>query len=358
MLNCLKTIGKPLGMKATFILTTTPKELMYKRSEDVYLLVGLTRDLQLLKDYDVSDCFFRDNTAWAVPIFEKSSIEVILTIFEWQVWLTIIAVLVGTTVIWWLLKRSKEHIELVSFQRSILSTFGMTLGGSTNILPKTNVLRILTIFYLLYSIEISQHFQGKLSSVLTHPGSETPISTVEELADSTLKIIGSEKISRMLLERKEKKHLKIQKRLIIRNNFNTTDNIITIAYFKNCSSIMGRKILQYAFPILIPKVHLIQDDSGLLEMELTFAMRKGHYFLDILNRFCSRITEAGIYQKMFSDTIAQSDKTTMIEKKDVKTIVLTIQHLMGLFFLWILGLTIATFVFISELCFHYRNFLR
>ncbi|KAF2893934.1 hypothetical protein ILUMI_12244, partial [Ignelater luminosus] len=349
MFNYLKIVGKALGMDATFILTKTPKEFIYDNSVDIYLLLCTSRDLRFYEDYDVSDYFFRDIVTWAVPKFEMSSLGVILSIFKWTVWLTIIAVLVGVTIMWWLFgKSSNEHKEFDSFQSCILSTVVIILNNPINVLPKSNVLRILTLFHLIFSIQISQYFQGKLSSVLTHP-EKSSISTIEELADSSLEIIGSEKINKLMLERKDNPvFLRIQKRLIREQLLNLTDNLMKVAYYRNCSSVIGKKILRYAFPNLMPMVSLIEYNSGLLEMEITFAMRKGHYFLDILNTFGRRISQAGFYKKIFTDAISKSYKTTMIEETK-ELVVLTFRHLKGLFILWFLGLLVATFVFIAEI---------
>ncbi|KAF2893933.1 hypothetical protein ILUMI_12243 [Ignelater luminosus] len=339
VLDNLNIIGKALNMEVSFVLTEDAKNIIYSNKSDLYLLLSTTRDEKLYEDYDVSEYFFREIMTWAVPKPDKMPpVKIITSVFESKVWITIVFTLIVMSLSWWLFERlSRKNVNFENFLKFTLTSFALTLYSLTYLVPKNNSLRVLFLFYVIYSLQISTIFQGKLFSALTHPRNTHGITTIEELAKSSLGMIGTKKTKRMLMDylKEHPTFSKVLEKLITQDPLNITDNLRNIARFKNCSAIIGKTTFLYIFPKYRSKVHLIEHNTGLLELELTLAIRKGHYFLDILNKYSRRISESGISVKLFSDATAPYSNEDMEE--DVKVSTLSIYHLNGLFKVWGMG---------------------
>ncbi|KAF2893929.1 hypothetical protein ILUMI_12239 [Ignelater luminosus] len=350
-LEFLKIIGKLFKMNASQAFTNNTKALMYHKNNNIYVLLSTTRDMQLYEDYDVSNFFFRDTLNWAVPTPERiSTFKTIVTTLDFKVWLAIITILITESILWWLFSKPlKTQVELVNVEICILSSFFIMLGGSSLILPKTNSLRVLLLFYLFYAMQVSTIFQGKLFSGLTDPNLEHGITTMEELTESPLPMIGSPKTKEFTTEyfSNHPVYSKILTKLIVQHPMDLEGNLINIVRFKNCSSVIGKAVLYYCYPKFKHLVRLIERNTSIIEFELTVATRKGHYFWEILNKLSNRVMETGINLKMFSDATVSFSSQAI--EDDQGASVLTTYHVSGLFIFWAIGLLLAILVFIVEM---------
>ncbi|KAF2893930.1 hypothetical protein ILUMI_12240 [Ignelater luminosus] len=354
-LHFLNIIGSFFEMEVLQVLTNDTTTLMYSKGTGIYVILSTTRDVKLYESYDVCNYLFRDIMGWAVPAPEKvSTFKTIANTLDVKVWLAVIAILIAESILWWLFSKSlKTQAKLVDFETCTLSSFFITLGGSSQILPKTSSLRVLLLFYLFYSMQVSTVFQGKLFSGLTHPSLEHGITTTEELTESPLAIIGSPKTKDFKSKYFDNDTVftKLLTKLIVQHPMNMTNNLINIARFRNCSSLMGKAMLLYCFPGFKPLVHLIERNTGIIEFELNLAIRKGHYFLEVLNKFSRRVMESGINLKMFSDATAGYSNQAI--ETDTGASVLGMHHVDGLFIFWAIGLLSAILVFVAEMYFYY-----
>lgn len=354
-LENLNIIGNLFKMKVSYLFANDTKPLLYKNSDDVYILLSANRNEQLYKDYDVCNYFYRDTMVWAVPIPDKmSTFKTIATTLDQRVWLIIIILLITKSVLWWLFsKLFKNKIGSFDLLSCILTSFVITLGGSYNLLPKRKSLLFLFLFYLIYSMQISTVFQGKLFSGLTEPKMEQGITTIVELADSPLPMIGNEDTKSLMREHFSNHPVfkKVLKKLVIQSPIDLSGSLMNMARFKNCSTLIGKRALLYALPQFKRVVNLIELNTGVLEFEPTFAVRKGHHLFTVLNKFCRRLIEGGIDLKLFSDaTAAYSHKEIVPE---TGPFAFGIYHLNELFILWAIGILLSTFVFVLEMCGYY-----
>ncbi|KAF2886696.1 hypothetical protein ILUMI_19477 [Ignelater luminosus] len=283
---------------------------------------------------------------WAVPKPATiSSVKVIVVTLKWAVWATIVLTSIVTSFVWYLFAKALSEHPFENLQKCILITITMVIGVSLSILPKSRSLRVLGAFYMFYCLEISTIFQGKLFSILRHPPLDDKIDTMEKLANSTLSVIGGI-ATRNTLQRQQDNPIfaKLYNRFLLKQETLLADHLTELVSYKNCGTIVGKGMMRNMFVQLKGMVDLIEHNSGLLEFEVSFAIRKGNPFLKILNEFCKRLAESGIYMKFFSEAVAQFELPTQSQVS-----VLTIQHLEGPFYLWIVGLLLAVLVFILEL---------
>ncbi|KAF2901215.1 hypothetical protein ILUMI_04973 [Ignelater luminosus] len=354
-LENLNMIGKLFKMKASYLFTDDIKTFLYNNSNDIYVYLSMTRPEMLFSDYDVSNYFYRDHMVWAVPLPDKmSTFKTIATTLDVKVWLIIIILLMVKSILWWLFsKLFKAEIQLFDLLTYILTSFLVTLGGSYNSLPHLLSLKVLLLFYLAYSMQISTIFQGELYSGLKNPKMEHGITNMKELADSPLPMMGSNQTKNTLTEHSSNNPIfaKVLKKLVVRRPLDLTLLLTYVARFKNCSTTLGKGALLYVLPKFKPLVNLIERNTGPLELEVSFAVRKGHHLLTVLNKYCRRLWEGGVYQKLFADATALYGNDEIEHKPDA--FAFGIYHIYELFIMWAMGMLLAIVIFILEMYFRF-----
>ncbi|KAF2901216.1 hypothetical protein ILUMI_04974 [Ignelater luminosus] len=354
----LNMIGNLFKMNASYVFTDDIKNFLYNNSNDVYVYLSMNRPEMLFRDFDVSNYFYRDHMVWAVPLPDKmSTFKTIATTLDVKVWLIIIILLMVKSILWWLFSKLFEtEIQLFDLLTYILTSFLVTLGGSYNSLPNLGSLKVLLLFYLAYSMQISTIFQGELYSSLKDPKMEHGITNMKELAESPLPMMGSIQTKNAITERFSNNPIfaKVLKKLVVRRPLDLTVLLNYIARFRNCSTSLGKAALLYVFPKFKPMVNLIEHDTGALELEVSFAVRKGHHLLTVLNKYCRRLLEGGIYQKIFSDATALYGNDEI--GHDAEPFAFGIHHLNELFIMWAMGMLLAIVIFVLEV--YFRHCLR
>ncbi|KAF2901213.1 hypothetical protein ILUMI_04971 [Ignelater luminosus] len=177
---------------------------------------------------------------------------------------------------------------------------------------------------------------------------EHGITSMRELAESSLPMIAAGGTKAFMIKHFSNHPIfsKVLKKLVIEDPLDLTTSLKNIARFKNCSTIIGKAALLHVLPKFKPMVNLVEHDTGNLEFEMSFAVRKGHHLLTILNKYCRRLMEGGIYLKLFSDATAEySFEETVYETK----FAFGIYHLSWLFILWAMGVLLAIVVFVLEM---------
>ncbi|KAF2892797.1 hypothetical protein ILUMI_13375 [Ignelater luminosus] len=354
-LENLNMIGNLLNMNASYLLTDDIKTLLYNNSNDIYVYLSFTRHEMLYRDYDVGNYFFRDPMIWLVPLPDKmSTFKTIATTLDVKVWLIIIILFMVKGILWWSFsKLFKTEIQLFDLLTYVLTSFLVTLGGSYNSLPNLRSLKVLLLFYLAYSMQISTIFQGELYSGLKNPKMEHGYTNMKKLAESPLPMIGSMQTKNFMTEHFSNHPIfsKVLKKLVTRSPIDLRVVLKYVALFKNCSAISGKGALLYIFPKFKSMVNLIEHNTGALELEVSFALRKGHYLLTVLNKYCGRLWEGGIYQKLFSDATALYGNDEI--EHNAAAFAFGIYHIYELFILWAMGMLLAIVIFILEMYFCY-----
>lgn len=160
---------------------------MYERKFDL-LAPEPFRLLDTSLVFESSDVVFFEGNLWIVPKPQKlSNVIIIMSLFTLRVWIIVFCVLITASITFWLM--SKQKHETIIMIESILIVYRMTLSISIAKIPRSQLLRLLLLLYLIYAMHVNYFFQGKLSSVLTSPNYEPPVTSLDELAESGLYLI-------------------------------------------------------------------------------------------------------------------------------------------------------------------------
>lgn len=348
-MGLLDLIAKLLNTKILFAKTSKIDEILRNQSEDVTFYPFLFRLFDLYEKYDVSDYFVHDSSMWVIPKSLKiSGFRIVTSVFDDKAWYAILAILFATAFI---IRVTATYVhEKEAFKnlcRCLLAILVLSFGSVSSLLPKSNSFRILFSFYLLYIMQVSNIFQGKLISVLTNPGNEPTITTLEEFSNLGLPVSTSIRTQEILVARATEPILeRISKKIIAEEKWSMVDSTIKTAYDRNQTTFCQHAIINRMYPILESKLDIIQGSTGLLSLELTVSMRKGHYFLPILNKLIRTTIECGFSKKLFNEVV---DKNRIQTEDNNNRITLTLGHLYGIFFWWAIGISIAGLAFIAEI---------
>lgn len=125
---------------------------------------------------------------WVVPKSPTfSGYKIMNCLFKRTLWLALFIIfLITVIVMWFAAKCIPNETKLISFQKYFLTVLMFSFDCRSNIPLNNRTPRVLVIFYLVYSMQVSTLFHGKLINALTEPGHEPAITTVEEFADLCL----------------------------------------------------------------------------------------------------------------------------------------------------------------------------
>lgn len=323
--------------------------ILEDESLNIQLLINPMFLHHLFRTNEISLTFFHDRMVWIAPRMPKEfSFQLILSAFEASIWRLIALVFIIILLIWWMAAiYIKDRLIFRDFSRCFLTVFIFTFGGGTNILPKTKVLKLISFMYLFYIINILNALQANLISILTNPKYEDSVTTVEGFANLDLPIVASLFGKKEILKKGNVSIFQnIYKRLVIEDPFNKTQTLHTIFKYRNCSSYIG---LNYLLKFYSPQKELVNiiKLSGLPFMDSHVCMQKGHYFYDTFNMLSRRLIEGGFFNKYVNDVVFTFRR--MFINDDHFNVVLTMEHLYGLFLWWLIGLGIASSMFLIEL---------
>ncbi|KAF2890711.1 hypothetical protein ILUMI_15462, partial [Ignelater luminosus] len=252
--NVIKTIiliAEILEANITFQQTQDIKQAVYNRSEDIILYYFLSRLETLYENYDISKCFLREEIVWIVPKLHKLfGHMVMMSLFTTTTWIALlITALITVLLLWSAAKCVSIQSKFKSLQRCLLIILLFTSDSCTNSLPNNNTLRVLIIFYLVYCMQITTIFRGKLISALTEPEYDRPISTMEELADLELPVIVSKAAKETGIQFKEGAiDTKLRKRMIVAEPHVMLETVMGIAYDRNMTSYCTEALLRKVLP--------------------------------------------------------------------------------------------------------------
>lgn len=241
-----------------------------------------------------------------------------------------------------------------------------------NKVPSTYSMRCLFVFWFFYSYLMTSAFTGQLKSTLVQPKPLTDIDTLEDLANSPLKIIKFSETFEVVLSYFGPSLLPRFNRSLIITSFHNfsrqfhehpdkahiaTENILTEAISITFNSTTGR-----------PTYYKMREYLSAIPM--VYHAELGSPFLHRINELMGQFHQAGLMVYWMDETLYDmaldgrfkeqkcNDEVKNKEKvnEDIR-VILTIQHLQMAFYLWAVGLLASSIVFLIEVGWvkYYRN---
>ena len=268
--------------------------------------------------------------------------------FTFQLWMYFLAVLLVTTVFWYVLRNLHGKVSCVANAADTLAVF---LTMSVTFLTKisSSSQRFLLSFCLVFSLIFMCFFQSALLDSVSHPHFQADINTLQKLDESRLPIVT---LDRNLLDTFEwspamkNLHMKLQYQ-----NLSAQTMLHQLALYRNFSMLTSKGEALWWLSKYPNKFHLINEYPR--EYFVSYMIPRGSPYATRIHNLLGKMTEAGLVRKWDIDTsyrlhleALREGRANIQDNKNVK--ILRLAEFKPAFFMWGIGLTTAAVVFMLE----------
>jgi hypothetical protein len=328
--------------------TESMKDLMFKQAD-------ISGNERYIKSYNT------DKIDFTMPAFYTMQLVVVVpkarrilpwkAIFEcftFQFWMYFLAVLLVTTVLWYVLRNLHKKVSCLTNAADTLAVF-LTMSVSFLTKISSSSQRFLLSFCLVFSLVFMCFFQSVLLDAVSHPHFQPDINTLQKLDKSGLPIVT---LDPDLLDTFEwspamkNLHMKLQYQ-----NLSLESLLHQLALYRNFSLLTSKGEALWFLSKYPNKFHIINEYPR--EYFVSYMIPRGSPYATRIHNLLGKMTEAGLVRKWDTDTnyrlhlVALREGRANIQgNKNVK--ILRLAEFKSAFFMWRVGLIAGTFVFMVE----------
>ncbi|XP_059049743.1 uncharacterized protein LOC131844796 [Achroia grisella] len=338
------------------------KLLVAKKAQ--ILLGGIFPDFDVHEDFEYSTWYLADTYTWVVPRAYPSPNSVALVIiFQRFVWCCFIIVFITCVFIWKVLGHlSGDTPYNRLFRHCFLNTWLCTLGFTSYKRPTKQALRIFYVSFNLYCVLTVTAYNTQLIDVLRNPTSEYQIQTVEELAESDLKMGGLEELRDLFINSSDPFDYYIGEQWISINNI--TQALIDVVIHRNFSLLCSRLQLAHVSAIMpelsdsFGNFKYYTFDLDMFSVPLEMLALKGFALTDKFSTILSAYKQNGINSAVRREfaSVNKRRRASLLRMLGVETTEispLSTEHLQGGFVVLISGFITGFLVLLIEIA--YKN---
>lgn len=268
-------------------------------------------------------------------------------------WLSILAIYVLNILAWATMSRLVFDVNEIKSSLSwcVLESWRSLLQGSFKI-PKNLVMKILVITWSVGGFILAAAYQSQLLSILTLPIYNHQISTLQELADSSLHI----PYAGYAMDTYKESSVEVERRILAKAQIYSLPEFInyvethvdSVAYVGSAVRCRYNPKLDNINPDGSSKLYEIRQ--SVLKNYICMYTMRGYPLLEQINSNVIMFLENGLFYKWVRDTESRPYVKSSNEHEK-----LGITHLKGIFGLWLTGLLLSILVFIIEILISKKN---
>ena len=268
--------------------------------------------------------------------------------FAFHFWMYFLAVLLVTTVLWYVLRNLYGKVSCLTNAADTLAVF-LTMSVSFLTKISSSSQRFLLSFCLVFSLIFMCFFQSALLDAVSHPHFQPDINTLQKLDESGLSIVT---LDRDLLDTFE--WSPAMKNLDMRlqyQNMSPQTLLNQLALYKNFSVLISKGEALWWLSKYPNKFHVINEYPR--EYFVSYMIPRGSPYATRIHNLLGKMTEAGLVRKWDIDTnyrlhleALRDGRANIQGNKNVK--ILRIAEFKPAFLMWGIGLTAGTVVFMLE----------
>ncbi|CAF4797250.1 unnamed protein product [Pieris macdunnoughi] len=316
------------------------------RNDSVDLVIGnieVTRTIR--KWFDPTVSYTQDEMTWCVPRARRAATwDNVVTIFQWSTWLATLICLMIMSLLFHFMNYKENEGKVSKWPTNlILKTFGMLLGWSVMLDPRSATFRILMIGWLCFSLNMGISYEALLRSFLMHPRFEKQISSEADLIQSGIPLGGRE-IYRSYFETNNASSFYLYHKY---NSTSFSEGVRQAAYERNFAVVSSRRQAMYKDHILgrgESLIYCFAESDNLYKYGVALLARNWYPLLDRFNNIIRSVSENGLIEKWSEELFNRpkgAERTSIVP--------LGMQHLLGAFLLLGVLDLICIIVFIGEL---------
>ncbi|PSN53869.1 Ionotropic receptor 749 [Blattella germanica] len=293
-----------------------------------------------------SDCrrtypYLKDDVTWLVPgPVQVPQWQSLVRIFNPTMWLPVTVVFVLGLVTFWVIENTDQNRNKLSFVQLALNTLCTYLA--IGITYKHFKLLPLLFFalWLMYCLQIYTAYQSALIGFLLNPGYIPPIRSYSELTQSGLERLAM--ISAVGLDESQAQSYAYRRCpstiFCLRRTIDERD--AAILYYRSVTQITS----------LTREINIVPIEDNVDTVYLSiYSLSGGCILHGYLETLLGRLFDSGILHMWTQDTLQEAISTLRALQINVKNVVLTLSHLQGAFFLFVLGSIISCIAFLVEI---------
>jgi hypothetical protein len=357
-LNVSYTVSeKPLNWGDLFDNGTATGLMALLRGKKIDIAIASLRpSTQKVQYFEVSDSYFFESFSWCVPhATTQPSWRKVLDAISYQIWIVFcLSFLAESVVVWLLSKKTQKETYYKNYINCLLNLFSMALGVSTRHHPKTQILRWICCFWILFCLNFGVLYETQLFSVLTKPVYDNQIKSIGEIMENNLQMLFVPNV----LSYMEKNYS--LNRELYKNSVDCTDMnacLSQVAYDKDgavCVSTSYTDYIKdsYVTQENIPLIHCFHSD--IVTYPVILLMKKGFPLKLRFNKIISQLVAGGFIDFWAEEVFTHKWKLEELAKLNTTntTELLGIEQLKSAFICLLIGLLVATIVFVGEIIYY------
>ncbi|KAF5303778.1 hypothetical protein FQR65_LT08113 [Abscondita terminalis] len=294
-MNILSEISKKVNAK--FIVNYGTNDSIDEKAS-VRLQI-ITQQYETYEFYDLSDILLWDNLVFVMRGGDLiSPITALFVIFKIEVWIIIVASILITSLVLWMLSPKKDVSE---YSKISLNVFSATIWGNFSSISQRTEIRCICIGYLIYHIHIQTGFTCNLTTILTTPRYESGISNIEQLTDSKISIYTLDFVKNMYFSDIAKSEciytkIKSQMHYVYHLNHSLLANHQSVL-ISELSAKMNSYFLNNTVRLNTISANTITGSSKSI-----FCLHFGKFFMNTLNHFIGIMKDSGIAEEIKKKT--------------------------------------------------------
>jgi hypothetical protein len=202
-----------------------------------------------------------------------------------------------------------------------------------------------------YCLAMSTVFQAFFTSYLVDPGYQKQLTTLEEILESGIEFGYLPAFDRFYSDSSDWRHMELLSRREKCSNVETC--IYRIRETGNFATFCGTWVLQHHTNFINDRTFVCPlNDEDSFPVFLMLYVKKGSFFLEVINQLVSIATESGIFLKAVGDRMNVNKDVADSTKIFGDYFVFTLSHLHIAFCVLFVGHGLSVLSFLGELLFH------
>lgn len=342
--SMVEEIARSMGIKLNretieFMYDTPLKTEIYLRlynATDDLVFGGVLWDFSRKMAY--TTCYGVVHIAWIIPFEINVSLRGLIAPFDTNIWYAIICTLIAGGLIKLFFIRDITFLDIA----------GLVLGVPVFRQPMKNSSRIQFISWTLFGFFLTQLYLGSLAEYLMRV-SDMQIDSMEELANSRLKLGGTQRFTDLLQtpDKEDNVERMIRDKFFIFEQHNYSKQFLDLVEGRNTSFALLVMLNLTQNPSKIGSAYVIPEAVG--SYPLAFVTRQDFPYLSEFNFKIQMLVQTGLVQ-FWSDMAMLKENHYIAKEEDDST--LEIDDIAPAFFLLIIGYLGGFCLLIIEVIFY------
>ncbi|KAH8254744.1 hypothetical protein KR032_012025 [Drosophila birchii] len=313
-----------------------------------FIIGGFYPDNEVADFFWGSDTYLQDAHTWFIKMADRRPAwKAMVGIFEPSTWITFILMQLLSWWVWFaLVKLLPEPRYYQQISLTAINTIAVSIGIAVQERPLYHATRVFFMALTLYGLNVVAIYSSKMIGTFQDPGYLHQLDELTEVVAAGIPYGGHEE-SRDWFENDED--------MWIFNGYNVSPEFIPQTKNLKAVKLGDRCILSNRMYTLQSPLadDIYAFEQNVFSSPLQMIMKAGFPFLFEMNSIIRLMRDVGIFQKIDADFRYNNTYLNRINKMRPHfadtAIVLTTEHLMGPFFILVVGIFCASLTFLGEL---------